>query len=334
MATLKDVAVLAGVSVKTVSNVVNGYAFVKPENRRRVEDALSATGYRPHLGARNLRRGRTGFLAFVVPELSIPYFGELAGGVIAAAQPFDWSVLIEQTQGDRERERATLASLGPHLVDGALVSPQAIDAADLARPGVPVVLLGEHPLALPLDHVGIDNVRAAHTAVRHLVELGRRRIAVVGQHPTRGTAAQRLAGYHRALAEAGLPRDEALVAEALRYHHRDGAEAMSVLLDLAEPPDAVFCFNDMLAQGAIRTAVDRGLRVPDDLAVVGFDNAEHSAFSVPSLTTVAPDKAALARAAVELVHRRTTGADFPPREVRIPFTLQVRESTAGPSRPT
>jgi DNA-binding LacI/PurR family transcriptional regulator len=150
------------------------------------------------VGARNLRRGRTGFIALVVPELSIPYFGELAGKVIAAAGRHDWSVLIEQTQGDRERERATLASLGPHMVDGALVSPQAVEAGDLTTLGVPVVLLGEHPLALPLDHVGIDNVRAAHVAVGHLVGLGCRRIAVVGRHPTRGTAAQRLAGYRRA----------------------------------------------------------------------------------------------------------------------------------------
>jgi len=325
VATLKDVAVLAGVSVKTVSNVVNGYDFVKPENRRRVEHALRETGYRPNVGARNLRRGRTGFLALVVPELSIPYFGELAGGVLAAAQRRDWSVLIEQTQGDRDRERDTLASLGPHLVDGALVSPQAVEAGDLTGVGVPVVLLGEHPLALPLDHVGIDNVRAAHAAVRHLLDLGRRRIAVIGRHPTRGTAAQRLAGYRQALDEAGLPYEPALVAEALRYHLADGAAAMRALL--AGSPDAVFCFNDMLAQGAIRAIVDAGLRVPRDIAVVGFDNAEHSAFTVPSLTTVAPDKAALAEAAVDLVHRRTTHPGFPPEDVPIPFTLEIREST-------
>lgn len=327
MATLKDVAVLAGVSVKTVSNVVNGYDFVKPENRRRVENALVATGYRPNLGARNLRRGRTGFIALVVPELSIPYFGELAGGVIAAAGRHDWNVLIEQTQGDRERERDTLAALGPHLVDGALVSPQAVEAGDLTGIGVPVVLLGEHPLALPLDHVGIDNVRAAHTAVRHLLDIGRRRIAVIGQHPTRGTAAQRLSGYRAALDEAGLPLRDELVAEALRYHHRDGAAAMGRLLDLAEPPDAVFCFNDMLAQGAIRAVVDRGLHVPHDVAIVGFDNAEHSAYSVPSLTTIAPDKAALAEAAVDLVDRRRSDPDFPAEDISIPFTLQIREST-------
>jgi DNA-binding LacI/PurR family transcriptional regulator len=325
MATLRDVAVLAGVSVKTVSNVVNGYDFVKPENRRRVEDALTATGYRPNIGARNLRRGRTGFIALVVPELSIPYFGELAGGIIAAAAEHDWSVLIEQTQGDRARERKVITDLGPHMVDGAIVSPQAVIPDDIDTPGVPVVLLGEHPLPLPLDHVGIDNVTAARTAVRHLIDLGRTRIAVIGQHPTRGTATQRLAGYRQAIAEAGLTE---IVAPALRYHHSDGALAMTELLDRPERPDAVFCFNDMLALGAVRVAHDRGLRVPHDIAIAGFDNTEHSAYSVPSLTTIAPDKAALARAAVDLVHRRAIDKeDFPPQDVSIPFALEVREST-------
>jgi DNA-binding LacI/PurR family transcriptional regulator len=328
VATLKDVADLAGVSVKTVSNVVNGYGFVKPENRRRVEDAVATTGYRPNLAARNLRRGRTGYLALVVPELSIPYFGELAGNVIAAAARRDWRVLIEQTQGDRDRERETLASLGPHLVDGAIVSPQAVGAGEVETPAIPMVLLGEQPLDLPLDHVGIDNVAAAATAVRHLLDLGRRRVAVIGQHPTRGTATQRLAGYHQALTEAGLPRRPELVASALRYHHSDGAEAMARLLALPEPPDAVFCFNDMLALGAIRAAAEHGRRVPHDIAIVGFDNVEHSAYSLPSLTTISPDKAALAQAAIDLVHTRATAEhDRPPSDVQVPFTLEVREST-------
>lgn len=330
MATLRDVAVLAGVSVKTVSNVVNGYDFVKPENRRRVEHALAETGYRPNLGARNLRRGRTGFLALVVPELSIPYFGELAGAVLTAARERGWNVLIEETQGVRETERATLASLGPHMVDGAIISPEALEPGDVTDGGIPLVLLGEHTVDVPMDHAGIDNVLAARTAVRHLIELGRTRIAVIGQHPRRGTAAQRLAGYREALAEAGLPESSELVATATRYHQRDGAEAMARLLDLPEPPDAVFCFNDMLALGAVRAAFERGRDVPGDIAVAGFDNTEQSAYSLPSLTTIAPDKTALARAAVELVHRRARdGAPTAPEDVRIPFSLEIRESTTG-----
>lgn len=323
---------MAGVSVKTVSNVVNGYSFVKPENERKVREALAATGYKPNVGARNLRRGRTGFIALMVPELSIPYFGELAGGVITAAHAHDWSVLIEQTQGLRDPEVSTLASLGPHIVDGAIISPEALHTQDFTQnpTDVPMVLLGEHSLDVPIDHVGIDNVQAARTAVRHLIDLGRTRIAIVGQNPNRGTAAQRLEGYYSALADAGLSAPPPhYIAPAARYHHRDGAEAMARLLALPEPPDAVFCFNDMLAHGAVRAAAERGYNVPRDIAVVGFDNTEHSEYSLPSLTTIAPDKAALAKAAVELVHQRANGDVSAVRDVQIPFKLQVRESTSG-----
>ncbi|GAA1275504.1 LacI family DNA-binding transcriptional regulator [Saccharothrix xinjiangensis] len=331
MATLKDVAALAGVSVKTVSNVVNGYAFVKPENRRRVEEALLTTGYRPNLGARNLRRGRTGFVALVLPELVVPYFAELANLVLGAAQEHEWNVLIEQTQGTRDGERDTLAALGPHMIDAAIVSPEALTTHDFGElvPGIPVVLLGEHRVDVPFDHVGIDNVAAAREAVAHLVSLGRTRIAAIGAHPHRGTAAQRLAGYRLALTEAGLPVREDLVATALNYHRRDGAEAMARLLGSPEPPDAVFCFNDLLAVGAVRAAAERGVRVPDDLAVVGFDNTEEGAYSLPSLTTVAPDKAAIAHAAVDLLRRRVEDTERPTEHVRTPFTLRVRESTGG-----
>jgi DNA-binding LacI/PurR family transcriptional regulator len=331
--TLKDVAALAGVSIKTVSNVVNGYGFVKPENRRRVEEALQATGYRPNIGARNLRRGRTGFIAMVVPELGVPYFGELAGLVITAAARHDWNVLIEQTQGARDRERDALSTLGPHLVDGAILSPEALTEEDLGvlDPGVPFVLLGEHSVHAGADHVAIDNVAAARAAVAHLAGLGRRRIAAIGANPARGTAALRLAGYREALAEAGLDFHEELVASAPKYHRREGALAMAALLELPEPPDAVFCFNDLLAIGALRTAADRGMWVPEDLAVVGFDNIEESAYANPRLSTIAPDKQAIAEAAVELLHRRFAEPDDGrvQQSVEAPFRLEIR----GSSRP-
>jgi len=327
LATLKDVARLAGVSVKTVSNVVNGYSFVKPDNRRRVEEALEATGYRPNLGARNLRRGRTGFIALVLPELSIPYFAELAGLVIAAAQEHEWNVLIEQTFGTLAGERSALAALGPHLVDAAILSPEALQVDDFQLP-VPAVLLGEHAVDVPISRVGIDNVAAAQSAVRHLISLGHQRIAAIGAHPHRGTAALRLEGYRLALAEASLPFVDELVVPALNYHRADGAAAMRSLLDLRTPPDAVFCFNDLLAIGAMRAAAERLVRVPSDLAVVGFDNNEESVYSSPSLTSVAPDKAAIARAAVDLLHRRVESGESL-ENVETPFSLQVRESTVA-----
>ena len=335
--TLRDVADVAGVSVKTVSNVVNGYDFVGDDNRRKVEDALRATGYRPNIGARNLRRGRTGFLALVVPELRIPYFGELSTLVITAAQERGWNVLVEQTLGTRELERASLDSLGPHFVDGAIISPEALEAEDFSgiSPDFPIVMLGEHTINVPIDHVAIDNVLAGRTAVEHLIGLGRKRIAAIGANPRRGTAELRLRGYREALTTAGLDAPATLVAAADSYHRRDGAEAMRRLFEAHPELDAVFCFNDLLAVGALRAAVESGRRVPEDVAIVGFDGSEESAYSLPSLTTIAPDKAAIARVAVDLIGRGSRRDQARPLEdVQAPFRLRIRESTIGRPAPS
>ncbi|AKU15659.1 LacI family transcriptional regulator [Luteipulveratus mongoliensis] len=334
VATLKDVAELAGVSVKTVSNVVNGYEFVREDNRRKVEAALEQTGYRPNIGARNLRRGRTGFLGLVVPDLGIPYFGELAGLVITAAQTNGWNVLIEQTQGQRERELESIATLGPHMVDGAIVSPEALVADDLATlpDGFPVVLLGEQTAGFALDRVAIDNVAAARAATRHLIDLGRTRIAFIGDNPRRATAALRLQGYREELKAARLTAPDDRVAGAESFHRHDGMLAMRALLDgpADDRPDAVFCCNDLLAVGALHEAVRSGLRVPEDIAIIGFDGSDESRYSLPPLSTIAPDKTAIAAGAVRLISERGSrldGAGF--EVVEPPFVLQARQSTTG-----
>jgi DNA-binding LacI/PurR family transcriptional regulator len=334
--TLKDVAARAGVSIKTVSNVINDYPFITAETRAKVEQAIEETGYRPNVGARNLRRGRTGFIILAVPELENPYFAELTGLVITVARRYDWTVLVEQTLGSRELEQAVIASMGPQRIDAAILSPLAIEPEDLRRtsPSAPLVLLGERDTPGPVDHVAIDNVAAAQAAVEHLIDLGRRRIAIIGDKPekTSGTASLRTAGYRQALAAAGLPYDPALVIPVEHYERTQGATAMAHLLHLPEPPDAVFCCNDLLAVGALRAALERGIVVPDQIAVAGFDDIAEGAYGFPSLTTIAPDKAAIAEAAVSLAHRRLgpiTGKTPEPKDVRTPFALKIRESTAG-----
>jgi len=179
-------------------------------------------------------------------------------------------------------------------------------------------------------------VAAARDATTHLVSLGRRRIAAIGDQrhvPAGRTAHLRLAGYQRALAEAGLPFDERLVLPADYYHRSNGAESMARLLALDEPPDAVLCFADLLALGALRTLLAAGRRVPEDVALVGFDDIEDSRFSTPTLTTVRPDKQQIARLAVSfLLSRIADGLDAPPREVQVGYELAVRESTTGRPR--
>ncbi|NJC68528.1 LacI family transcriptional regulator [Planosporangium thailandense] len=332
-ASIKDVAARAGVSVKTVSNVVNGYQFVAAGTREKVQRALDELGYRPNLSARRLRGGRTGLIALAVPEIRVPYFAELAAQFVQLAKEYGWTVLIDETQGALDNEREVVEGIKSHLIDGLIVSPLALTAKHIEarRDRTPLVLLGERLTHAPVDHVSIDNVAGAQAAVAHLADLGRTRIAAIGSQPhiSGGTAALRLKGYRQALRRARLAYDPALVMPVTRFHRADGARAMQALLDLEQPPDAVFCFNDLMALGAIRTLLARGCRVPQDVAVIGFDDIEEGQFSTPTLSTVAPDKEQIARLALRLVHQRIGARDdAQPQEETADFRLVVRESTA------
>ncbi len=330
---LKDVAALAGVSVKTVSNVVNGYVHVSQTTRERVQVAITQLNYRPNLSARSLRSGRSGIIALAMPELQLPYFAEMSRWIIAAAARHGWTVLIDQTDGEVEREQLVLDGIRTQLIDGLIFSPLASGRRELAarQDRTPMVLLGERVWDAPADHVAIDNVTAARQATEHLVDLGRRRIAAIGAQPNRpGTSELRLQGYRTALEAAGLGFDPALVAEAENYRRADGAEAMARLLELDDPPDAVFAFSDLQALGALRLLAERGLRVPHDVALVGFDDVEDGRFSVPTLTTIRPDKERIATVAVDLLAGRIDGTDRrEPQEVLAGHELVVRESTAA-----
>ncbi|WIX99001.1 LacI family DNA-binding transcriptional regulator [Amycolatopsis mongoliensis] len=321
---LRDVAEHAGVSVRTVSNVVNGFRYVAPATRERVQASIDALGYRPNMAARTLRRGRTGLVALVVPEIDSPYFAELAARTVRIAERRGLTVLIDQTDGDAEREKQLLHGRRSQLVDGVLFSPWAVAPAELAArtDTVPLVLLGEHDGTAGVDHVAIDNVAAARAATEHLLATGRRRIAALGIQPRslNATARQRLAGYRQALAEAGVPGGPELEIPVQRLHRADGHRAMLELLDRAEPPDAVFCFTDELALGALRAAADRGVAVPAGLALVGFDDIEDGRFSVPALTTVSPDKDRIAELALDCL----AGEPGPPRSIVAPHRLVVR----------
>jgi DNA-binding LacI/PurR family transcriptional regulator len=332
---LSDVAARAGVSVKTVSNVVNDYEHVRPETRARVQAALDELGYRPNLSARSLRQGRSGLVALALPALDVPYFAELASTVVAAATAHGWTVLVDQTDGDADREHDVAAGLSGHLIDGLILSPVALGAADLRRHerDVPLVLIGERVSDGAIDHVAVDNVAAARTATEHLLSLGRTRVAALGfqaaDHARSGVAALRRRGYVDALAVAGLtPRDD-WTPEVSRYTRAEGAAATEALLARAERPDAIFAFNDELALGALYALARHGVRVPEDVAVVGFDDIQDGRYANPPLSTVSPDKAALAREAVQLLHDRITDPAAATRDVQVPFELRARESTVG-----
>jgi DNA-binding LacI/PurR family transcriptional regulator len=332
-----DVAKLAGVSAKTVSNYYNGYPYMREDTRRRIESAITELDYRMNVAARNLRSGRTGMIMLAIAELDQAYLAELAQSVIRVAEDFGLGVLVETTAGRRDREIEVLQGSRGRNVDGVIYEPLELGPEDVHRhhSGFPLVLMGERVLEGSVDHVTMPNEAGSRAAVDHLVSIGRRHIALIGIDATdtaRGPALRRK-GYLDALAAGGIePRDSLLIGPG-RWHRPEGAAAMDRLLDSGERIDAVFALNDALALGAMRAILRRGLRVPEDIAVVGFDDTEDARFSTPSLTTVAPGRDALARAAVLALHRRITEPGYVPGQDRFvaDFRLVVRESTAGPA---
>jgi DNA-binding LacI/PurR family transcriptional regulator len=331
--TLRDVAHEAGVSIKTVSNVINNHPYVKSGTRATVLDAIQRLGYRPNLSARNLRSGRSNMIGLAVPELSLSYFAELADKVIQAAERRGLVVLIEQTNRSRQREIDLLSGVRPSMIDGLLFSPLELGQEDrhLVDIDLPLVLLGERIFNSGADHVTMQNVRGARAATDHLLSIGRRRIAVIGAHPGEviGTAGLRLSGYRGSLDAAGIPFDSALVAPAGLWHRAQGAEAMRTLIASGTEFDSVFAFNDTLALGALYVLQEAGLRVPTDVAVIGWDAIDEGSYSSPSLTSVDPGREEIAETAVNMLIERiaTKGGGPPPREVEVDFSIVHRDST-------
>jgi DNA-binding LacI/PurR family transcriptional regulator len=334
-ATLHDVARLAEVSIKTVSNVINDYPHIRPATRERVEAAIAELGYQPNLSARSLRSGRTGVISLALPELSLSYFAELADSVIAAAEKRGLTVLIEQTGGDRDRELDMLRSPRRKLSDGLLFSPLGLGQDDVGLIAVPypLVLLGERIFGGPADHVTMQNIEAGRAATEYLLEAGRRRIAVIGAHEGEviGSAGLRLRGYREALDAAGVAFDPRLIGYTDLWHRANGANSMRQLLSTGVDFDAVFGLNDTLALGAMRVMQEAGIRVPQDVSVVGFDNLDEGEYSLPSLTTIDPGREEIAETAVRVLLERVDGrVEGPqlPREILARFSMVERESTA------
>jgi DNA-binding LacI/PurR family transcriptional regulator len=332
---MADVAKMAGVSAKTVSNVLADYEHVRKATRDRVLAAVDELGYQINVSARNLRSGRTRVIGLAVPELREAYFAELSDAVIRSADRHGYTVLIEQTNARRSREIQTIGGMRKHMVDGLIFSPLALgpDDADYLNTDFPLVVLGERIVHSAADHITMSNVAAANVVTQHLISIGRRRIAVIGAHPDDpvGTASLRLRGYATALEEAGIVPDPSLVIGAPLWHRSDGARATRALLDSGLDIDAIFCFNDALALGALRVLQSRGIRVPEDIALAGYDDIEDSRYSTPTLTSVSPGREQIAATAVEMLVRRLEGGEERrrPTEVEADFELRVRESTVG-----
>lgn len=334
---MQDVARLAGVSAKTVSNVVNNLPHVSAKTRARVEDAITKLGYEVNVTARNLRTGRTGLITLALPELKLPYFAELADSVMVEAEKAGLRVLIEQTNSDRDREIDVLHGVRRHMTDGLIFSPLELGQNDvhLFKVDFPMVLLGERVFGSTNDHITMSNVQAAQAATEHLLSQGCRRIAVVGSHPgeTVGSAALRERGYRSALERAGVPVREELIRETVMWHRATGSEAMDRLITDGVEFDGVFALNDTLALGVLHSLHLHRIAVPDDVAVIGFDDIEDASFTHPTLSSVSPGREEIARHALRLLvdrvgeSARAATERRPYERIYAPFEVVVRESS-------
>lgn len=327
--TMQDVARRAAVSVKTVSRVVNDHPHISPDKRARVLAVIDELGYQLNPAARTLRTGRSGVIGLGLPDLREPYYAELAHAVLEQAGRRGLTVLVDPTGGDRDRELALLRGRGGGL-DGVLLYALGVGAEDAADAALPAVLLGER--VAPGASAAVDVDPAVAAAVAHLVETGRRRIAVLGADPRTGSpGARRTAAFRRAAADSGLVVDEDLLVDVgQRWGRQEGAVAAARLLDAGRAPDALLAHNDALALGALRAALDRGLRVPEDLAVIGSGDTEDARYAVPSLTSIAQGTTEIAGTAVTLLADRIEGRpprDDEPRAAAV--ELRLRESTMG-----
>lgn len=324
--TLRDVADRAGVSAKTVSNVINGTAPVSEDTRVRVEQALAELDYVPNLSARGLRNGRSDLIAVALPDLASAFSAEMAHHFITLAGERGLGVQVEETFGQAEREAQLLSRAKAHLVDGLILNPVRLETSAVQRGIVlpPVVLIGEvhQPIA---DHVWVDNVGASRDIVTLLINQGHHRIATIG--PTEAESArQRLEGFREAHAIAGRSILPELEIPCQLWSGQGGFRAMTEFLADHEPPDAIFCMTDAMAIGVMSALAQAGLRVPDDVSVVGYDNVWEGRFSRPPLTTVDFDKRRLVSTALDLLSARIDDPSRPTQSVTVPYSIIHRES--------
>lgn len=331
MPTINDVAETAGVSNKTVSNVLNGRHNVRDETKKRVLDAVKELGYQPNLVGRQLRYGRSNTIMLAVPELTVPYFAALAHAALASAAHLGYTMIITETQGKAENEIKALQGLRSSFVDGAIVSTLALSGHEawMKHSDLPVVLLGERTEDSSIPHVIIDNRQSAIDATTHLIQQGCKHIAFLGasRKEQYGTGWMRMLGYRDALELNRYEFDERYVIPTGNYDRENGRAAVQALIDSGLPFDGLVCGNDMVAIGAMKQLHDMGFDVPRDVLVIGWDGSLEGEYYNPSLTTIAMDLPKLANQAVISVIAMIENHGSIASSMMVDYKLIVREST-------
>ncbi len=329
--TMRDVASVAGVSTATVSKVLNERPDVGPEVRRRVLETITRLGYRPNTVARGLRSRHTDTIAILTDDLEGIFTNALMRGVEDAASAYDVSVLLANSYGDPEKERKHLRRLIDRQVDGLIimsgnrVRPRSGPALPL--PGTPYVFLYEYGTNEPVPSVLPDDRGGAVQATQHLIDIGRRRIGFINGPASWEATRDRLDGLTATMRAAGLPLEAAFVRHAPSWSPEDGFALTDAMLAAPRPPDAIFCASDDLATGALAAIHERGLSIPGDIAVVGFDDRSLAMHQRPPLTTVALPLHEMGRTAGRLLLDAVNGAEQHQQLIQVPCELKIRAST-------
>ncbi len=335
-ATIYSVAERAGVSVATVSRMVNGSGYVGRQSRSRIQEAMEALQFEPNGLARSLNTKQSELLALLLTDIANPFSAQIARGVQDAARDAGYIPVICSTDTP-EAERDTVRALRRKRVDGLILTPMQGERSDenmellhtLCDKGMAMVCIGRRPVHPHADEVSTDTSAGARAAVAHLAALGHQRVGFIGGQISRGVAMGRLAGYRQGLADAGLPADVPLVREG-ELDEDSGRRETLALLSLPLPPTAIFCVNDRTAFGALAALAalaERGRRVPEDVSVVGFDDIPLAALIRPTLTTVRQPAHELGRLATTFLLGRIAHPETPHQRSVLPCQLVARQSS-------
>jgi len=328
MTTIKQVAARASVSSATVSHVINGTRFVSEAVREQVQKAMDELEYRPNALARSLRSGYTHTLGLVLPDSANPFFAEVGHSIEIAAFEAGYSVILCNTENDFEKESLYIDVLTKKQVDG-IVFVSTGDRSDsvekLVEMKIPTVVMDRDFPGLELDIVAADNLQGGYLAAQHLIALGHKHIGCITGPSGINPSARRVAGFKKTLQEAGLIVEPDLIVSG-DFHPESGWEMGRAMLVQGNAPTAIFACNDLMAMGVLRAATELGLRVPDDLALMGYDDIELASYTNPPLTTIKQPKVEMGLAALNFLLSRIQDKQSVPQSVLLPVSLAIRGS--------
>jgi len=327
--TIKDVAREAGVSINTVSRALNGKPDVNPETKRLVLEAAQRLKYTPNKLARGLRSNKTGIIGVIVADIANPFFSAVVKGMGKAAKGLGYSIILQDTGENYENEEEAIQIMISEQIDGLLITPVQTENRSihmLQESGIPFVLVARHFNDLDTDYVVADDVQGGYLATTHLIEKGHKKIAFINGPACNSSAIERFQGYKKALEEHNIELNEKLMRNGALTMEDGYTHGNTLLMDHDPQPTALFTFSDFVALGAMKAVREVGLRIPDDIAIVGYDDIDFAFCLEVPLTTVRVLKRQLGEEAISVLEKKIDGQKRH-SHLKIPVELVIRQSS-------